>query len=121
MSDKKAHELMDSFDIEVPWEVYRFFGNKTLSIYGDQAAITDSGDYGTLEELRKAIMWYVEQFGLDLCPSRAIKTYGVSYRYPLEHYWQTSVFLSKESRDTLASNLAEDGYIVNSWEEVLDD
>jgi hypothetical protein len=52
-------------DIEVPWHVWRMFGNKskngTVNIRGDQASFGE--DFGSKEELRAAIEWYAEQLG----------------------------------------------------------
>jgi len=41
----------------------RFFveGNRKIYFCGDQASFGE--DYGTVEELRKAIKWFVEEFG----------------------------------------------------------
>lgn len=50
-------------DVHPPFEIYRFFGEKGFGVTfaGDQAALTSSGDYGTLRELRSAVEWYVKQ------------------------------------------------------------
>ena len=50
-------------DIEVPWHVWRLFSEncKRISIGGAQASFGE--DYGSKEELRVAIEWYVEQLG----------------------------------------------------------
>lgn len=50
-------------DVSPPFEVYRFFGEKGsgITFAGDQAALTGTGDYGTINELRKAVEWYVKQ------------------------------------------------------------
>lgn len=52
-------------NIEVPWNVWRMFGNveKTAVIYvqGNQASFGE--DFGDLEELRTAIEWYADQLG----------------------------------------------------------
>lgn len=52
-------------DIEVPWRVWRMFGScaKSISLHGDQASLTNEGDFGNQEELRKAIEFYVDQLG----------------------------------------------------------
>lgn len=49
--------------IKIPWEVMRFFvdSNGEITFSGDQASFGE--DYGTLEELRVAITWFVKQFG----------------------------------------------------------
>jgi RNase P subunit RPR2 len=50
-------------DIEVPYNVWRMFGKqcKLISIAGSQASLGE--DYGTTQELREAIKFYVEQLG----------------------------------------------------------
>jgi hypothetical protein len=50
-------------DIEVPFHVWRFFGEgcKTLIISGTQASPGE--DFGSEEELRAALDWYVAQLG----------------------------------------------------------
>lgn len=50
-------------DIEVPWHVWRMFGGqcKFITLAGNQASLGE--DYGTAEELRKAVEFYVEQLG----------------------------------------------------------
>ena len=62
---KLAEQLKLQQDIEVPYNVWRFFGTKdvtgTVRIAGDQACFGE--DYGTQEELRKAVEWYVDQLG----------------------------------------------------------
>lgn len=58
----KLHEQLKlQKDIEVPYNVWRFLGNesKLILIRGDQASLGE--DFGNLEELRKAIEFYVEQ------------------------------------------------------------
>ena len=60
----KAYKKMKKVeDIQMPWEVGRFFkdGSRSISFFGDQASFGE--DYGTIEELRSAIQWFVEQFG----------------------------------------------------------
>jgi hypothetical protein len=60
---KEQLELQSN--IEVPWNVWRMFGNKskngTIEIRGDQASFGE--DFGSKEELRVAIEWYVDQLG----------------------------------------------------------
>ncbi len=50
-------------DIEVPYHVWRMFGEqcKLISLAGSQASLGE--DYGTTQELRRAIEFYVEQLG----------------------------------------------------------
>lgn len=52
-------------DIEVPWHVWTKFGegSKKISMQGNLASLTNDGDYGNLEELRRAVEWYVDQLG----------------------------------------------------------
>ncbi len=52
-------------DIEVPWHVWTKFGQsaKRITVMGRQVALTDEGDFGTIEELREALGFYVEQLG----------------------------------------------------------
>lgn len=62
----KLNEQLDlQSDIEVPWNVWRMFGNRakcgTIQIRGDQASFGE--DFGSKEELRAAIAWYVDQLG----------------------------------------------------------
>lgn len=58
---KLSEQLKLQKDIEVPYNVWRFLGNesKLILIRGDQASLGE--DFGNLEELRKAIEFYVEQ------------------------------------------------------------
>lgn len=52
-------------DIEVPWHAWRIFGEqaKKITVMGKQVSLTNNGDYGTVEELRRAMEFYVEQLG----------------------------------------------------------
>ena len=52
-------------DIEVPWHVWTKFGEsaKHITIMGKQVSLTSEGDFGSIEELRRAIEFYVEQLG----------------------------------------------------------
>ena len=52
-------------DIEAPWHVWTKFGQsaKRITVMGRHIALTDEGDFGTIEELREAIGFYVEQLG----------------------------------------------------------
>lgn len=60
---KEQLELQSN--IEVPWNVWRMFGDKSkngiIEICGDQASFGE--DFGSKEELRFAIEWYAEQLG----------------------------------------------------------
>ena len=60
---KEQLELQSN--IEVPWNVWRMFGDKSkngiIEICGDQASFGE--DFGSKEELRVAIEWYAEQLG----------------------------------------------------------
>jgi hypothetical protein len=48
---------------EVPFNVWNKFGERTkfISFFGDQISLGE--DYASLEEVRAAIEWYVEQLG----------------------------------------------------------
>lgn len=50
-------------DIEVPYHVWRMFSEqcKFITLAGGQASL--GTDYGTIEELRKAVEFYVDQLG----------------------------------------------------------
>jgi hypothetical protein len=52
-------------DIEVPWRVWTKFGQsaKCITVMGKHVSLTDQGDFGTIEELREAIEFYVDQLG----------------------------------------------------------
>lgn len=60
---KVIEQLKLQKDIEVPYHVWRMFGDqcKFITLAGYQASLGE--DYGTIEELRKAVEWYVEQLG----------------------------------------------------------
>ena len=60
---KLIEQLKLQKDIEVPWYVWRMFGSqcKFITLAGNQASLGE--DYGTAEELRKAVEFYVEQLG----------------------------------------------------------
>jgi hypothetical protein len=62
---KLKEQLELQKDIEVPWHVFRFFDGNTKKIVlaGDQASLSSEGDFGSLQELQKAVQWYVEQLG----------------------------------------------------------
>ena len=62
---KLNEQLKLQKDIEVPWHVWRMFGNcaKHITLLGDQASLTDQGDFANQEELRRAIEFYVDQLG----------------------------------------------------------
>lgn len=60
---KVKDQLKLQKDIEVPYNVWRFFGqqSKIITVAGNQASFGE--DYGTQEELRNAIEFYVDQLG----------------------------------------------------------
>lgn len=62
---KLKDQLKLQSNIEVPYNVWRMFGEKKDNGYvllaGDQASFGQ--DYGTLTELREAIEWYADQLG----------------------------------------------------------
>jgi hypothetical protein len=60
---KIKEQLKLQKDIELPWHVWRFFGKQSSSVLvrGDQASFGE--DFGSQEELRKAIEWYADQLG----------------------------------------------------------
>lgn len=60
---KIIEQLKLQKDIEVPYHVWRMFGDqcKLITFAGGQASLGE--DYGTAEELRKAVEFYVEQLG----------------------------------------------------------
>jgi hypothetical protein len=60
---KLSEQLTLQSDIEVPWNVWRMFGerSKIVTVAGNQASFGE--DYGTQEELRYAIEWYADQLG----------------------------------------------------------
>jgi len=60
---KLNEQLKLQKDIEVPYHVWRMFGDQCrfITLAGNQASLGE--DYGTAEELRKAVEWYVEQLG----------------------------------------------------------
>lgn len=63
MTKKLIEQLDLQKDIEVPYHAWRFLGpqSKLILIRGDQASLGE--DFGSLEELRKAVEFYVEQLG----------------------------------------------------------
>lgn len=60
---KLKEQLKLQKDIEVPFNVWRFLGSdsKLILIRGDQASLGE--DFGNIEELRKAVEFYVDQLG----------------------------------------------------------
>lgn len=63
MSEKRLIDsLNESKPIDVPWNVWRFIGDKQIDLAGDQARI-GGDDFGTKEELRTAVEFYVTQLG----------------------------------------------------------
>lgn len=71
MSKKKVKTALEKHliaqansTVEVPFDVWRMFGNETgrsIELLGEQISLGE--DYGSLEECRNAIAWYVEQLG----------------------------------------------------------
>lgn len=61
---KTISELLSAAPVppEIPYGVWNRLGDKNISIFGDQVSFGD-GDYGSLEEMRHAVSWYVHQFG----------------------------------------------------------
>jgi hypothetical protein len=62
---KLKKQLKLQKDIEVPWYVWTKVGEnaKFISVHGDQASLTNTADYGNVQELRAALAWYVDQLG----------------------------------------------------------
>lgn len=60
---KLNQQLKLQKNIEVPYHVWRMFGDqcKFITLAGSQASLGE--DYGSREELRKAIEFYVDQLG----------------------------------------------------------
>jgi len=60
---KIKEQLKLQKNIEVPYHVWRMFGKdcRVILMAGDQASFGE--DFGSLQELRSAIQWYVEQLG----------------------------------------------------------
>ena len=60
---KVKDQLRLQKDIEVPYNVWRFFSpqSKIITLSADQASFGE--DYGTEQELRTAIEFYVDQLG----------------------------------------------------------
>jgi hypothetical protein len=60
---KLKEQLKLQKDIQVPYNVWRMFGDdcKMISIAGNQASLGE--DYGTIEDLRNALEFYVDQLG----------------------------------------------------------
>ena len=49
---------------EVPFYVTRFFtGNIKPCLHGTDVSLCSEGDYGRIEEYRKALDWLCDQFG----------------------------------------------------------
>lgn len=50
-------------NVEVPWNIWRFMGtpHKNIDTFGDQICIGE--DYGSVEEVRNTIEFYVDQLG----------------------------------------------------------
>ena len=60
---KLKDQLKLQSDIEVPFEVWRFMGpqSKLILVRGDEASLGE--DFGTKEQLQKALEFYVDQLG----------------------------------------------------------
>ena len=60
---KLKEQLKLQKDIEVPFHVWRMFGQncKVISMAGNQASLGE--DFGSLQELRTAVEWYASQLG----------------------------------------------------------
>ena len=65
MAKKIVEQVKLQENIEVPWHVWTKFGHgaKHISLAGNQVSLASEGDYASLEELRQAIEWYVDQLG----------------------------------------------------------
>lgn len=50
-------------EVEVPWDTWRMLSEKGRTIYINGNDISLGEDFGTLEEARKAIEFYVTQLG----------------------------------------------------------
>lgn len=49
--------------IDVPWHFGRFFNSKELSLLGSDLCMAEEADYGSIQECRQAVEFYVEQLG----------------------------------------------------------
>ncbi len=60
---KLKEQLKLQKDIKVPFHVWRMFAEecKIIHLAGNQSSL--GGDYATLQELRTAVEWYIEQLG----------------------------------------------------------
>ena len=60
---KLIEQIKMQNDVEVPHNVWRFFGSnsKIITLAGNQASFGE--DFGTVDELRKAVEFYVDQLG----------------------------------------------------------
>lgn len=60
---KLSDKLKDYKPIEVPYHVWTCFGedSKSILLAGEEASL--GCDYKSLDELRTAIEWYVDQLG----------------------------------------------------------
>ena len=60
---KKAYQLMKEVKpVEIPYNVWRMFDQVTKEVHFANEQVSLGGDYCTLEEVREAIEWYVDQF-----------------------------------------------------------
>lgn len=60
----EKHELVSKYSTqEVPFQVWRMFGDsqKTIQLLGEDICLGE--DYGSLEACREALEWYVDQLG----------------------------------------------------------
>jgi hypothetical protein len=59
---KKIKKIQDKMS-NIPYHVWRIMpGHKDcVAVFDDQISIANDGDLVTVDELRKAIEWYVEQ------------------------------------------------------------
>lgn len=61
----KIHEVVKNTPdgLEVPWEVWTVFGEKAKTVLFGGKEISLGEDFKSLEQLRTAISWYVDQLG----------------------------------------------------------
>ncbi len=60
---KVYEQLKLQHDVEVPWEVWRFFGRTAKKFVLAGNAASPGEDFGNIDELRAAVAWYVDQLG----------------------------------------------------------
>ncbi|MBV6514199.1 MAG: hypothetical protein FMNOHCHN_03789 [Ignavibacteriaceae bacterium] len=63
--NKKMYEILrESTAVQVPYYAWtKMGGSKQLEVFGNQTALSPEADYATVEEVRKALEWYIDQFG----------------------------------------------------------